>query len=83
MSGQDTFSGTAFVTGSAGLLGNNLVGGLPAAGLAVRALARSRESRRELGLQFRPVSVTLSDEIQWYRSYGLLARAADRPLLVD
>jgi dihydroflavonol-4-reductase len=55
----------------------------------VRAVSREREksrfddakSRHELGLQFRPVGVTLSDEIQWYRSHGFLAGAADSPVV--
>lgn len=39
---------TAFVTGSTGLLGNNLVRSLVAEGWEVRALARSREKARRL-----------------------------------
>jgi hypothetical protein len=71
MRSQDTFRRTAFVTGPTGLLGNNLR----------RFIAKSR---RELGLQFRPVSVTLSDEIQWYRSHRffLAHRQPTVPLLI-
>jgi dihydroflavonol-4-reductase len=49
----------------------------------VRAVSREMEksrfsaakSERELGLKFRPVRDTLSDEIHWYRNHGFLARA--------
>ncbi len=38
----------AFVTGSTGLLGSNLVNALVAAGYQVKALARSREKAEQL-----------------------------------
>jgi nucleoside-diphosphate-sugar epimerase len=54
---------SAFVTGSTGLLGNNLVRGLVARGIRVRALARSRAkaARQFAGLDVEVVKGDLAD----------------------
>lgn len=62
----------AFVTGSTGLLGTNLVRELVARGWEVKALARSAEkAEAELGVRFRPLRETLHDEVSWYRTRDL------------
>jgi dihydroflavonol-4-reductase len=45
---------------------------------AVRAMqaqlrASSNKALRELGWQYRPLSETLRDEVDWYRSHGMSA----------
>src|SRR5258706_13968462 len=50
----------AFVTGSTGLLGSNLVNALVAAGHEVKALARSREKTEQL-LRHSQVEIVVGD----------------------
>ncbi len=67
----------AFVSGSTGLLGNNLVLlSRASVKLIEQEFDRTRfdhtKSETELGCRFRPVTETLNDVIRWYWQNGFL-----------